>query len=427
MQFVYFDDLAASALSIWGRQRRRGVWCAKSSAEKEFDMGGKYNETEKSITCTVCKECGGCQYTGIPYEKELEKKYACVQALFAGICTCEPIVGMYRPAYYRNKVHGVVGYDADNRVITGNYKEGTHQIVPVDFCMIEDKESDRIMATLRELFTSFKYEPYDEDKRCGFMRHILIRRGFSTKEIMVVLVTAEVAFYSKRNFLKELLKRHPEITTVVQNINGMSTSMVLGKRNQVLYGKGYIEDVLCGCRFRISPDSFYQINPAQTEKLYKAAIKAAHISKKDTVVDAYCGIGTIGIIAAAHAGHVIGVELNRQAVADANINASMNGIKNIQFVNEDAGAFLVEYAKTKRADVVIMDPPRSGATSEFLQALLQICPERVVYISCNPQTQVRDVQVLMKGGYQVEMCKAFDLFPHVSHVETIVLIQKKNS
>ena len=240
---------------------------------------------------------------------------------------------------------------------------------------------------------------------------------------MLVIVTAGVAFPSKNNFLKVLCEKHPEITTIVQNINDRRTSMVLGKRNIVLKGKGYIEDVLCGCRFRISPTSFYQINHQQTEKLYKKAIQLADISKKDTVIDAYCGIGTIGIVASKKAGKVIGVELNSEAVSDAKINASINNIKNATFVNADAGDFLVEYAKNAKADVVIMDPPRSGSTPEFLNSLLKIKPDRIVYISCGPDTQARDIKALVKGGYKVTACQPFDLFPHTEHVESVVLMQ----
>lgn len=388
-------------------------------------MSGKYNESNQSISCSVCKQCGGCQYVDIPYEKELKKKSAYLKQLFEGICTVGEVHGMYRPAFYRNKVHAVVGLDKQKGIVTGTYAEGTHRLVPVDVCMIEDQKADSIIATLRELFASFKYVPYNEDTHRGFMRHILIRRGFSTKEMMVVLVTADNKFPSKNNFLKALLEKHPDITTVVQNINDYSTSMVLGKANKVLYGKGYIEDVLCGCRFRISPESFYQINPSQTEKLYKTAIRLGGITKNDVVIDAYCGIGTIGIALSSHAKKVIGVELNPQAVKDAQTNADLNHIKNIQFVNEDAGDFLVCYAEGGRADVVIMDPPRSGSTPEFLQSLLQIKPKRIVYISCNPETQVRDVRVLQKGGYKVEKCDGYDMFPHTVHVETVVKLSLK--
>lgn len=387
-------------------------------------MSANYNEKDKSIHCPVHKQCGSCSYTGIAYEDELKKKNTYVHQLFKDICKCESVAGMFRPIYYRNKVHANVGLDREKNIITGNYAEGTHNIIPVEECMIEDEKSDAIIRTLKTLFKSFKYAPYNEDTKRGFMRHILIRRGFSTKQIMVVLVTSEVNFPSKNHFVKALLQEHPEITTIVQNINGMSTSMVLGKRNITMYGKGFIEDVLCGCRFRISPQSFYQINPSQTEKLYKAAIKLGDINKNDTVIDAYCGIGTIGIAVAPHAKQVIGVELNEQAVKDANMNAKINNISNIKFYNADASEFLISYAKEGKADVVIMDPPRSGSTPEFLQALLTMKPKKIVYISCNPETQVRDLKPLIKGGYRVMGCKPFDMFPHTEHVETLVCLSR---
>ena len=332
---------------------------------------------------------------------------------------------MYRPIHYRNKVHAVVGLDDSRNVIAGTYEENSHRIVDTSDCMIEDSQCTDIIKDIKELIASFKYQPYDEDAGKGMIRHILLRKGFSTKEIMLVIVTAGVAFPSKNNFLKALCEKHPEITTIVQNINDRRTSMVLGKRNIVLKGKGYIEDVLCGCRFRISPTSFYQINHQQTEKLYKKAIQLADISKNDTVIDAYCGIGTIGIVASKKAGKVIGVELNSEAVSDAKINASINNIKNVTFVNADAGDFLVEYAKNAKADVVIMDPPRSGSTPEFINSLLKIKPDRIVYISCGPDTQARDIKVLVKGGYKVTACQPFDLFPHTEHVETVVLLSYK--
>lgn len=387
-------------------------------------MSGRYCEDDRSITCSFGSDCGGCCYSGMPYSEELELKQAKVEELFGSVCSCGSITGMYRPAWYRNKVHGAVGRSRNGRIVTGIYKEGTHKIIPVDECMIEDREADNILRELCRLFESFKYEPYNEDSKRGFMRHVLIRRGFSTGEIMVVLVTGQVQFPSKNAFLRELLKINSKIVTVVQNINDFSTSMVLGKRNIVLYGKGYIEDVLCGNRFRISPESFYQINPQQTEKLYKAAVKAAGIGKDDTVIDAYCGIGTIGITASKYAGRVIGVELNEKAVADAEINARINNIKNIQFVQQDAGEFLVEYAKKSRADAVIMDPPRSGSSEEFLEALIKIKPKSIVYISCCPETQLRDVKLLIKGGYIAEKCMPYDMFPHTEHIENICVLKK---
>lgn len=387
-------------------------------------MSGKYNESTRTITCSVSNDCGGCCYTGIPYDKTLEIKEKKVNELFKGIYATRRIVGMFHPINYRNKVHSVVGSGAGGSVITGCYREESHDIIPVDYCMIQDKKADEIIATLRELFSSFRYRPYNEDTGNGFMRHVLIRRGFSTDEIMVVLVTAGVEFPSKNNFIEELLKRHPEITTIIQNINNYNTSMVLGKRNIVLHGKGYIEDILCKNRFRIGPDSFYQINPSQTEKLYKAAIKGASISKDDVVLDAYCGIGTIGITAAKHCKSVIGVELNANAIKDAKVNAKINGINNINFVCQDATEFLSENAGKIKADVIIMDPPRSGSTEVFLSSVLKVNPSRVVYISCNPETQARDIKTLIKGGYRITDMETYDMFPYTDNIENIICMAR---
>ena len=389
-------------------------------------MTNRYDEKERRIHCAFSEKCGGCDYAGMKYDNELAVKQKYIEELFGEYVKVDDIVGMYRPIYYRNKVHAVVGLDESRNVIAGTYEENSHRIVDTSDCMIEDSQCTDIIKDIKELIVSFKYQPYDEDAGKGMIRHILLRKGFSTKEIMLVIVTAGVAFPSKNNFLKALCEKHPEITTIVQNINDRRTSMVLGKKNIVLKGKGYIEDVLCGCRFRISPTSFYQINHQQTEKLYKKAIQLADISKNDTVIDAYCGIGTIGIVASKKAGKVIGVELNSEAVSDAKINASINNIKNVTFVNADAGDFLVEYAKNAKADVVIMDPPRSGSTPEFLNSLLKIKPDRIVYISCGPDTQARDIKVLIKGGYKVTACQPFDLFPHTEHVETVCLLSKLN-
>ena len=254
---------------------------------------------------------------------------------------------------------------------------------------------------------------------------MLIRTGHVTGQIMVVLVLASPILPSKNNFVKALLKLHPEITTVVINVNNRNTSMVLGDKEHVIYGKGYIEDELCGKRFRISPKSFYQVNPVQTEILYGKALEYAGLTGKETVVDAYCGTGTIGMIASDKAGKVIGVELNADAVRDARNNAKANQIRNIQFYQNDAGKFLVEMAgQGAKVDVVLMDPPRSGSTEEFMSSVVQIGPERIVYVSCNPETLVRDLKYFKKKGYRVAKGVGVDMFPFTEHVETVVLLSK---
>ena len=267
---------------------------------------------------------------------------------------------------------------------------------------------------------------FDEDTGYGFLRHVLVRTAHATGEIMVVLITASPVFPSKNNFVKALRKVHPEITTVVQNVNDRNTSMVLGEKEHVLYGPGFIVDVLCGEKFRISSKSFYQINPVQTEKLYNLAIEAAGLTGKELVVDAYCGIGTIGIVAASAAKEVIGVELNKDAVRDAVTNAKVNGEKNIRFYNNDAGKFMVQMAsQNAHADVVFMDPPRSGSTEEFMDAVAILNPDRVVYVSCNPETLARDLAYFKKKGYRAEKAWAVDQFPMTGHCETVCLLSRK--
>ena len=295
-------------------------------------------------------------------------------------------------------------------------------------CLIENQKADEIIGTIRGMLKSFKIRTYDEDTGFGLLRHVLIRKGFSTGEIMVVLVTASPVFPSKNNFVKALREKHPEITTIVQNINGRGTSMVLGDKEHVLYGKGYIVDELCGCRFRISSKSFYQVNSVQTEILYEKALSLSGLTGRELVVDAYCGIGTIGIIASKAAGKVIGVELNQGAVRDAVNNAKMNGIDNIRFYCNDAGRFLVNMAEQgENADVVIMDPPRSGSTEEFMDAVGKLGAGKVVYVSCNPETLARDVRYMKKLGYRAVEAWPVDMFPETDHVETIVLLSKLDS
>ena len=361
----------------------------------------------------------------LPYKEQLKKKQKMMEELLKGICPVRPIIGMENPYHYRNKVHAVFGHDRKGNPISGVYKEGTHQLVPVETCMIEDQKADEIIGTIRGMLKSFKIRTFDEDTGFGLLRHVLVRRGFATGEIMVVLVTASPVFPSKNNFVKALRQKHPEITTIVQNINGRSTSMVLGEKEQVLYGKGYIEDVLCGLRFRISSRSFYQVNPVQTEILYGKALELADLKGNETVLDAYCGIGTIGLIASKKAGKVIGVELNEDAVRDAIQNAKRNDIKNVQFYCNDAGKFMVNMAaRGEKADVVIMDPPRSGSTGEFINSVAVMAPEKVVYVSCGPDTLARDLKLFKAKGYQAKEAWPVDMFAATEHVETVVLMSK---
>lgn len=379
----------------------------------------------EALDCPVSKKCGGCQYIGRPYKKQLKEKQMKIRNLLSSFGKIEPIIGMEDPYHYRNKVSAAFARDKKGNIISGVYEEGSHRVVLVDSCLLENRKADEIIVTIRELLRSFKIKVFDEDTGYGLLRHVLVRTGHATGEIMVVLVTASPVFPSKNNFVKALRSRHPEITTVVQNINGRSTSMVMGEKEHVLYGRGYIEDILCGKRFRISPRSFYQVNPIQTETLYRTAIEYAGCTGKERVLDAYCGTGTIGIIASAGAAEVIGVELNGDAVRDAVTNAKRNAVKNISFYHKDAGEFMYQLASEKaHIDVVFMDPPRSGSSEAFLRALCILQPDRIVYISCNPETLKRDLTYLTKNRYHVKKIQPVDMFPGTVHVETVVLMSR---
>lgn len=386
----------------------------------------KQGKVRAEKNCPVSRKCGGCKWIDKPYEEQLRAKEKWFSELMKPYCKPEPAIAMENPTHYRNKVHAVFGEDRKHNIISGIYEEGTHRIVPVDSCLIENAKADEIIVSIRGLMKSFKMRPYNEDTGYGLLRHVLIRTGHVTGQIMVVLVLSSPVMPSKNNFVKALLKLHPEITTIVVNVNNRSTSMVLGDKEQVIYGKGYIEDVLCGKTFRISPKSFYQVNPVQTEKLYNKAMEYANLTGEETVVDAYCGTGTIGMIAGDKAKQVIGVELNGDAVRDAKSNAKKNNIKNIQFYQNDAGKFLVEMAQQQaKVDVVMMDPPRAGSSEEFLSSVVKIGPCKVVYISCNPETLARDLKFLNKWGYKVRKCVGVDMFPFTESLEAVVLLSQQ--
>ncbi len=379
--------------------------------------------------CPHYRKCGGCQLQNMAYSKQLEWKQHLINKLLGGFCKPEPIIEMQNPFHYRNKVSAAFSVDRSGRTISGVYQSSTHRIVPVNQCMIEDRKADEIIVTIRQLLKSFHIIPYNEYKDYGLLRHVLVKRGFGTGEIMVVLVTISPIFPAKKRFVQALRSRHPEITTVVQNINPGFTSMVLGDREKPLFGNGYIEDVLCGLKFRISAKSFYQVNPVQTEVLYGKAVEFAGLTGQEQVIDAYCGIGTIGLIASRSSGKVIAVEQNPDAIRDAGANAKLNDIGNIKFYQDDAGAFLMRMAQEKqKADVVFMDPPRAGSDENFLTALLELSPKKIVYISCNPETLQRDLKFLTrKKGYTVSKLLPVDMFPFTKHVETVALIQRKDT
>ena len=412
-----------------GKANAAGKTKVTAGKENRVPVGQGREKTavkKKSGLCPVADKCGGCSWINKPYVEQLKNKEKQLKELLAPFCKVEGVIPMEHPEHYRNKVHAVFGENRYHDAISGIYEQKSHRIVPVDSCLIENAKADEIIVSIRGLLKSFHIRPYNEDTGYGLLRHVLIRTGHVTGQIMVVLVLASPILPSKNNFVKALLKLHPEITTVVINVNNRNTSMVLGDKEHVIYGKGYIEDELCGKRFRISPKSFYQVNPVQTEILYGKALEYAGLTGKETVVDAYCGTGTIGMIASDKAAKVIGVELNADAVRDARNNAKANQIRNIQFYQNDAGKFLVEMTgQGAKVDVVLMDPPRSGSTEEFMNSVAQIGPERIVYVSCNPETLVRDLKYFKKKGYRVAKGVGVDMFPFTEHVETVVLLSHK--
>lgn len=376
--------------------------------------------------CPVYKKCGGCQLQNMDYKSQLEWKQRLCIRLLGEFGNVKPIIGMDDPYHYRNKVQAAFAMDRSRRIISGIYQSSTHKIVSVDSCMTEDVKADEIIVSVRKLIKAFKLTVYNEVTGKGFLRHVLVKRGFKTGEIMVVLVTGTPIFVAKNNFVRELLKLHPEITTVIQNVNDRFTSMLLGKNEKTLYGPGFIVDELCGCKFRISAKSFYQINPVQTEVLYSTAIEYAGLTGSETVIDAYCGIGTIGIVAAQKAGNVVGVEVNPDAVKDAINNAKINSTKNIYFYNADAGQFMVDMASEgEKCAVVLMDPTRAGSDENFMRSVCTLAPKRVVYISCNPETLARDLKYFTRHGYNVKKIQPVDMFPMTNHVECVVLMTRK--
>ena len=396
--------------------------------KKEAGKAGIQKKADATATASRCpyfKKCGACQMIDTPYDKQLRQKHAHVKELLEPYTKVASFVGMEEPEHYRCKVHAVFTHDKKGNPLSGIYREGTHEVVPIDSCLLEDQKADAIIATIRGMLKSFKIKTYDEDNGFGLLRHVLIRIGKNTGEIMVVLVTVSPIFPSKNNFVKALRKAHPEITTIVLNVNDKQTSMILGDKEKPMYGPGFIYDICCGMKFKISPKSFYQVNPVQQEVLYNTAIEMAELKGDEVALDCYCGVGTIGIIASPHVKEVIGVELNKDAVKDANLNAKINNIDNITFYNNDATVFMQQMAASgDKVDVVFMDPPRAGSTPEFIESLKILSPKKVVYISCSPDSLARDLGILKKNGFNAKKAIPVDMFPFTRSIETVVLLTR---
>ena len=381
------------------------------------------NANRSDTKCAIYDKCGGCALLHMKYEYQLVYKKAKLAKKTK--MKLHDVVASPQIYHYRNKI--ILGFKMiNNKVIAGLYEEDSHRIVGYNSCLLHDEISDSIVKTICKLIMKYHLTIYDEDRRVGLFRHVMIRKSYYTKQYMVVLVVSSSLFPGRNNFVKELRQAHPMITTIVQNVNKRSTSIVLEGEERVLFGKGYIEDKLDGKTFRISSRSFFQINVLQAENLYRKAISLLNLKNNEIVLDAYCGTGTIGICASQYAGKVIGVELNKQAVSDAIENAKINNIKNIRFYHEDATKFMIMCAKNNvKIDALIMDPTRDGSTYNFVQAVNKLKIKKIVYISCNPDTQLRDIEWFKQMGYKCNEMFLFDMFCHSNHLESIVLLTKE--
>lgn len=389
---------------------------------KEFISKSKNRVKPK---CEICSNCGGCAIQHMSYQEQLSFKRNHVRECLSKIGHINMEVnetkGMEYPYEYRNKTQ-VPFQEKKGKIRYGFYREDSHDIIPFSHCYIQSSLADQILAFIKDLMVKYKIAPYNEDKRSGVIRHILVRLGVHTGETMVVLVTNEVNFHNRKMLVKDLLKQFSQIKTIVQNINTRDTNVILGEKEYILFGKGYIEDSLLGVKFKISSKSFYQVNPRQTEVLYSSAIKMANLSKNDVVLDAYCGIGTIGLIASKYVKQVVGVEIVKQAIIDAKNNAYFNKIDNVNFVCDDASKFMVDLAKVEeKIDVMFLDPPRKGLDNVLIESLLKLKPKKIVYISCNPSTLARDLKEL-KEDYEIKEVQPVDMFPQTYHIETVVLL-----
>jgi 23S rRNA (uracil1939-C5)-methyltransferase len=325
---------------------------------------------------------------------------------------------------YRNKMQ-VTFKMQKNEVVCGFYEENTHKVINLETCLIHTNIQNEIARYLREIVIKLRLKPYDEDRQTGLIRHALIKEGFTSKQLMVVIVTSTEVFPARSEFVKMLRTKFPSITTIIQNINPRRTSIVLGEKERVLFGKGYIEDYLCDLKFKITSKSFFQVNPEQTHKLYNTVIDYANLTGTETLIDAYSGVGTIGMVLSKNAKQVISVESNKQAVMAAIENAKDNNIKNVRFICADATDFIVDIAKAnEKIDILIMDPPRAGSTVDFLQAAIKLKPRKIVYVSCESSTLARDLKVLIKD-YEIKRLSIVDMFCWTEHIESVCLLERK--
>ncbi|PTI77018.1 23S rRNA (uracil(1939)-C(5))-methyltransferase RlmD [Staphylococcus succinus] len=380
--------------------------------------------------CVYYYKCGGCQLQHMTYQAQLNMKKEQVINLFqrkAGFkdTVIHDTVGMENPWYYRNKSQIPVGKNDEQNVIMGYYRQRSHQIIDMDECLIQDNIHQEVMNKIKLWFNELNVSTYNEHKKQGLMRHVVIRTGHHSGELMVVFVTNGKKFKQSGIIVEKLLTAFPNIVSIKHNINDTHSNVIMGQTSHTLYGKDEIQDTLSDVTFKINDQSFYQINSVQTEKLYQKAIDYAELQGEETVLDTYCGIGTIGLYMAPKAKHVYGVEIVTEAIADAQQNATLNQFENTTFVCGKAEEVILKWkADGIKPDVVMVDPPRKGCDESFLDTLLELNPRKIVYISCNPSTQQRDAQQLATQ-YKLTQITPVDMFPHTTHVETVAQFERR--
>ena len=380
--------------------------------------------------CGVCTACGGCQLQQLSYPAQLEFKTNKVKEAFRRHnienINVANTIGAENPYEYRNKIQVPIGRDPHGHIVSGFYRSGTHKIIPIEKCFIEDARAGKIILELKKLMKEFHYAPYDEDTRSGLVRHVLIRTSAHYDEVMVTLVTNKDEFKGKNAFVKEWVKRCPNIKSLIQNINKRDTNVILGEKERTLFGPSFIKDSILGINFLISSKSFFQVNPEQVEKLYSKAIEFANLSKEENIFDAYCGIGTISLCASKYVKKVTGVEIVKEAIVDAKKNAKLNNIINAEFLLGDAGEVFEKLVSNgEKYSTVFIDPPRKGLDQKFINTLLTLLPEKIVYVSCEPETLARDIKLLSEK-YEIKKIQPVDMFPMTFHVETIVELSLKD-
>lgn len=380
--------------------------------------------------CTTYKRCGGCNLRHIDYEETLNMKQRVVQNLvnksLKNKIEVKPTWGMGNPYHYRNKLQYPIGINKSGNAIVGVFANRTHEIIPIENCLIQESQANKIAKYLTELINKYKISVYNETTQKGLVRHVVIKTGFRSREVMVIIVINGDKLPFEREFAKQLQEKYEEIKSIVININKKNTNVILGEKNVNILGDGYIKDYLGEYCFKISPLSFYQVNPVQAEALYNIAIENAEINSNDVVFDLYCGIGTISLFAAKYAKKVYGIEIVEQAIEDAKENAKMNSIQNTEFIAGDTEVLLTDLIDNKKIipDVVIVDPPRRGLDNTTINNILKIHPKRVAYVSCNPATLVRDLS-LLEEKYEIELIQPVDMFPFTSHCEVVTLLSLK--